>query len=178
MKDDSIYLFCVWSVLANDEFWGQLEKTNPTHPFTRQPPTGYRSLLRCSQVPQPTCSWKWVGAPVPLQAGIFSFRPSSTKKCKSDMDNGVLIGFVNISGRLMPNHKFFHSLVTALALDFFPPPDCNFFLPPIATFTVQISHDFLSYFSSASLFSVPAEHVMVEKMVNVFIIVGIVGDKL
>ena len=28
------------------------------------------------------------------------------------------------------------------------------------------------------MFSVPAEHVMVEKMVNVFIIVGIVGDKL
>ena len=93
------------------------------------------------------------------------------------MDNGVLIGFVNISGRLMPNHKFFHSLVTALALDFFPPPDCNFFLPPIATFTVWISNDFLSYFSSASLFSVPAEHVMLEIMANVFIIVGIVGDK-
>ena len=29
MKDDSIYLFCVvvWSVLVNDEFWGQLEKS-------------------------------------------------------------------------------------------------------------------------------------------------------
>ena len=55
-------------------------------------------------------------------AGNFSFRPSSTKKCKSDIDNGVLIGFVIISGRLMPNHKFFHSLVPALAPDFFPPP--------------------------------------------------------
>ena len=42
------------------------------------------------------------------------------------MGNGVLIGFVNISAKLMPNHKFFYSLVTALALDFFPPPDCNF----------------------------------------------------
>ena len=31
MKNDSIYLFCevVWSVLVNDEFWGQLEKSTP-----------------------------------------------------------------------------------------------------------------------------------------------------
>ena len=43
------------------------------------------------------------------------------------MGNGVLIGFVNISAKLMPNHKFFHSLVTALALNFFPPPDRNFY---------------------------------------------------
>ena len=34
-KDDSIYLFCVvvWSVLVNDEFWVQLEKSTPPPPL-------------------------------------------------------------------------------------------------------------------------------------------------
>ena len=102
------------------------------------------SCTSTSQVLRLTCSWKWVGIPVPLWAGIFSFRPSSTKKCKSDMGNGVLIGFVNISAKLMPNHKFFYSLVTALALDFFPPPDCNFWQR-------QVFHLDFSFFQRSDL---------------------------
>ena len=76
--------------------------------------------------PNPLALGSGLGLQYPYRRVFFLSALPAQKKCKSDMGNGVLIGFVNISGRLMPNHKFFHSLVTMLALDFFPPPDCNF----------------------------------------------------
>ena len=64
-----------------------------------------------SQVPQPTCSWKWVGVPNPLYAGNFSSDLSGQKKFRESLSDGVLIGFLVISGSHMNDHTFAHSLV-------------------------------------------------------------------
>ena len=92
------------------------------------------SVPNTSQVPRLTCSWKWVGSTYPLQAGNFSSHPSGRKFFRQSMAEEVLIGFLNISGSHMHNHTFFRPLVLPLALHFYPPAICHFFLLPIATF--------------------------------------------
>ena len=76
------------------------------------------------------------------------------------MYNGVLLGFVIISGRLMPNHKFFHSLVPALALDFFHPPypythhtvtHCN-------VTKLQGTHHTVAHYSVITLHAIDTHH--------------------
>ena len=64
---------------------------------------------------------------VEVEALVFQ-APDVACQPGSDPFVGVseVVSVVVVLVRLMTNHKFFHSLVTALALHFFPPPDCNF----------------------------------------------------
>ena len=77
------------------------------------------------------------------------------------MASWVLIGFLNISRSHLHSLTFVHSLVLPLALNFYPPPDRNFFLLQIATFAEGkfkcICRAVVSDFFSAILLDIPAE---------------------
>ena len=128
----SLHMACVIRAGWHARLWG----FHVNFPFIFSPHTITAPCTMLVRFPNPLALGSGLGLQYPYRRVFFLSALPAQKKCKSDMGNGVLIGFVNISAKLMPNHKFFYSLVTALALDFFPPPDCNFFLPPIATFTV------------------------------------------
>ena len=44
-----------------------------------------------SQVPQPTCSWKWVGVTLSFKVTIFSLQPSSMDNCDRAWPMGCLL---------------------------------------------------------------------------------------
>ena len=46
-----------------------------------------------SQVPQPTCYWKWVRVTMPLKAGNFSLQPSRTENSGRAWPVGCLLDF-------------------------------------------------------------------------------------
>ena len=47
--------------------------------------------VRFSQVPRPTCFWKWVGATVCLYRGNFTLRHSSGEICARIIKNAILL---------------------------------------------------------------------------------------
>ena len=59
-----------------------------------------------SQVPQPTCYWKWVGVSMPLRADNFSLRPSSTAILQDSMLSGCLLSPYGSQVALTPTTKF------------------------------------------------------------------------
>ena len=65
--------------------------------------------------PNPLALGSGLGLQYPYRQVIFLSALPAWKNVNQiwTLDNGVLIGFVIISGWLMPNHKVFHSLVTS-----------------------------------------------------------------
>ena len=83
-------------------------------------------VLPRSQVPQPTCSWKWVGVTLPLKVTNFSLQPSSMDNCGRAWPVGCLLDSSTPHEATRTVPLFVHSLVFPPALHFYPPPDRNF----------------------------------------------------
>ena len=60
-----------------------------------------------SQVPQPTCYWKWVGVSMPQKVGNFSLRPSSTAIWRCSRLSGGLLSSYRSQVALTPALEFY-----------------------------------------------------------------------
>ena len=67
----------------------------------------YAGVLNCSQVPQPTCYWKWVGVSMPQKVGTFSLRPSSTAIWRCSRLSGGLLSSYRSQFALTPALEFY-----------------------------------------------------------------------
>ena len=66
----------------------------PTHhPMCELPP---------SQVPQPTCYWKWVGFPIPLKQANLTLRASSSAILRYSVLNGCFLSSYGSQRALTP----------------------------------------------------------------------------
>ena len=61
--------------------------------FTEELPQTICARVSTSQVPQPTCYWKWVGVTMPLKAGNFSLQPSRRDNSGRAWPVGCLLDF-------------------------------------------------------------------------------------
>ena len=88
------------------------------------------SLLLCSvtysQVPQPTCYWKWVGVSIPQKVGNFSLRPSTTAIWQQSRLRGCLLGSYGSWLSLTPTLNFHISPSAAVAGHSCHPPNPHF----------------------------------------------------
>ena len=91
---------------------------------------------RLVRFPNPLALGSGLGLQYPYRRVFFLSALPAQKNVNQIWAMGCLLDSSTSQLSSCPITSFFYSLVTALALDFFPPPDCNFFLPPIATFTV------------------------------------------
>ena len=64
-------------------------------------------LTNTSQVPQPTCYWKWVGVSMPQKVGHFSLRPSSTAIWRCSRLSGGLLSSYRSQVALTPALEFY-----------------------------------------------------------------------
>ena len=114
-------------------------------------------VVVCSQVPQPTCCWKWVGVSIPQKVGNFSLRRSSTAIWRCSMLGGCLLSSSGswLALTPMPNSHI-HPVLLQRGI---------YVLRPIRTsssaqsgfrdliFLYCISHLNISYFSPEAYFS-------------------------
>ena len=63
--------------------------------------------VKYSQVPQPTCYWKWVGVSMPQKVGTFSLRPSSTAIWRCSRLGGGLLSSYRSQVALTPALEFY-----------------------------------------------------------------------
>ena len=101
-----------------------------------------------SQVPQPTCYWKWVGVTMPLKAGNFSLQPSRTENSGRAWPVGCLLDF-------WTSHED-TCTISFLSTHWFCRQHSSSILLQIATFAggryfTWISHFQLSYFSPVAV---------------------------
>ena len=116
-----------------------------------------RSIIITSQVPQPTCYWKWVGVSIPQKVGNFSLRRSSTAIWRCSRLGGCLLSSSGswLALTPMPNSHI-HPVLLQRGI---------YVLLPIRTssssqsgfrdliFLYCISHLNISYFSPEAYFS-------------------------
>ena len=55
-----------------------------------------------SQVPQPTCYWKWVGFPIPLKQANLTLRASSSAILRYSVLNGCFLSSYGSQRALTP----------------------------------------------------------------------------
>ena len=79
-----------------------------------------------SQVPQPTCYWKWVGVSIPQKVGNFSLRPSSTAIWPRSRLSGCLLSSYGSWLPQTPTLNFHISPSAAVAGHLCHPPNPHF----------------------------------------------------
>ena len=79
-----------------------------------------------SQVPQPTCYWKWVGVSIPQKVGNFSLRPSSTDIWQHSRLRGCLLSSYGSWLSQTPTLNFHISPSAAVAGHLCHPPNPHF----------------------------------------------------
>ena len=101
-----------------------------------------RTRFECSlpsQVPQPTCYWKWVGVSMPKKVGNFSLRPSSTAIWRCSRLSGGLLSSYRSQVALTPALEFYiHPVLLQ--------PGIHVTLPILTSSPSQSSFRFLTYF--------------------------------
>ena len=92
-----------------------------------------------SQVPQPTCYWKWVGVSMPQKVGTFSLRPSSTAIWRCSRLSGGLLSSYRSQVALTPALEFYiHPVLLQ--------PGIHVTLPILTSSPSQSSFRFLRFF--------------------------------
>ena len=92
-----------------------------------------------SQVPQPTCYWKWVGVSMPQKVGTFSLRPSSTAIWRCSRLSGGLLSSYRSQVALTPALEFYiHPVLLQ--------PGIHVTLPILTSSPSQSSFRFHSFF--------------------------------
>ena len=81
---------------------------------------------RSSQVPQPTCYWKWVGGTNPSRADNFSSEAPSLKMWLVPPHMSHIFGFSGMQGRMLACQNLRKSIQKSARADLVPPPVCQF----------------------------------------------------
>ena len=79
-----------------------------------------------SQVPHPTCYWKWVGGTNPSRADNFSSEAPSLKMWLVPPHMSHIFGFSGMQGRMLAWQNLRKSIQKRARADLVPPPVCQF----------------------------------------------------